>query len=331
MNQDTGPTAESAQLNETPACPIEPFSETLARHGLDLRRGQTTTLQVNVGLLCNQACRHCHLEAGPNRSEMMSRRTIDEVVAYAKRARFEAVDMTGGAPEMNPHLGYLIEKIAPLTPRLMLRANLTALAQQSTDYLLRLCTANQVVIVASFPSVSSSQTNSQRGKSVLETSVAMMGKLNDLGYGQEGTGLELNLVSNPTGAFLPASQSQAERRFRTDLKRKWGLFFNNLFTFANVPLGRFLTWLKQSGNLESYLQKLSENFNPCAVDGLMCRTLVSVNWDGHLYDCDFNLARRVYLAGRKRHVSEMDGLPEPGTQIPTGYHCYACTAGSGFT
>jgi radical SAM/Cys-rich protein len=260
----------------------------------------------------------------------MSRDTMDEVVAYAKRARFQVVDITGGAPEMNPHLGYLIETVAPLAPRLMLRANLTALAQQRTNYLVELCKANQVVIVASFPSVSASQTDSQRGTGVLEKSIAMLRKLNDLGYGRDGTGLELNLVSNPTGAFLPVSQLQAEKKFKADLERKWGLFFNNLFTFANVPLGRFLTWLRDSGNLESYMQKLSASFNPCTVEGLMCRTFLSVNWDGYLYDCDFNLARGVYRAGRKRHVSEMDGLPEPGTRIPTGNHCYACTAGSGF-
>lgn len=310
---------------------IEPFAACLARHGLELKRGQTNTLQINVGLLCNQVCRHCHLEAGPNRSEMMDKKTIDEIVAYAKRARFQVVDITGGAPEMNPHLDYLIEAIAPVTPRLMMRANLTALAKENTDHLLGLSTAHRVVIVASFPAVSASQTNSQRGKGVLEKSVSMLKKLNDLGYGRDGTGLELNLVSNPTGAFLPTSQAQAEKKFRRDLDRKWGLSFNNLFTFANVPLGRFRTWLADSGNLDSYMQKLSASFNPCTVEGLMCRTLVSANWEGYLYDCDFNLARGVYLAGRKRHVSEMDDLPEPGTQIPTGNHCYSCTGGSGFT
>ncbi|MBI5250427.1 MAG: arsenosugar biosynthesis radical SAM protein ArsS [Desulfomonile tiedjei] len=320
-----------SSAESSPACGVEPFANTLARHGLELRRGQTNTLQINVGLVCNQACRHCHLEAGPNRSEIMAPDTMDEIVAYAKRARFPVVDITGGAPEMNPQLGYLIETIAPVTPRLMLRANLTALAQQKTDYLLGLCTFNRVVIVASFPSMSASQTDSQRGKGVLEKSVAMLRKLNDLGYGRDGTGLELNLVSNPTGAFLPVSQLQAERKFKSDLERKWGLFFNNLFTFANVPLGRFLTWLEDSGNLDSYMQKLSASFNPCTVESLMCRTFVSVNWDGYLYDCDFNLSRGAYLGGRKRHVSQMNGLPEPGTRIPTGNHCYACTAGSGFT
>ncbi len=333
MSQKTAPLATvpdvSAELSQRPG--IRPFAQTLVEHGLDLIRGETTTLQINLGLLCNHTCRHCHLEAGPNRSELMNRKTVDAVVAYARRERFQTVDITGGAPEINPNLGYLIETIAPEAPRLMLRVNLTALAQQNTNYLLDLCMANRVVIVASFPSVSSSQTDAQRGRGVLDRSVAMLAKLNALGYGKNGTGLELNLVSNPTGAFLPVAQSQAEKKFRSDLERKWGISFNNLFTFANVPLGRFLTWLIDSGNLDSYMQKLSASFNPCTVAGLMCRTLVSVNWDGYLYDCDFNLSRGVYLAGHKRHVSEMDGLPEPGTRIPTGNHCYACTAGSGFT
>jgi len=159
----------------------------------------------------------------------------------------------------------------------------------------------------------------------------MLKRLNDAGYGAEETGLELNLVSNPTGAFLPGAQAQTEKKFRSDLARKWGLVFNNLFTFANVPVGRFSAWLKQSGNLNAYMQKLASSFNPCTIDGLMCRTLVSISWDGYVYDCDFNLARGVPLGGRKRHISHMDGLPEPGTPILAGDHCYACTAGSGFT
>lgn len=333
MSQQTAPLATvpdvSAEFSQRPG--IRPFAQTLVEHGLDLIKGETTTLQINLGLLCNHTCRHCHLEAGPGRTELMNRKTVDAVVAYARRVRFQTVDITGGAPELNPNLGYLIETIAPEAPRLMLRVNLTAIAQQNTNYLLDLCMANRVVVVASFPSVSSSQTDAQRGTGVLDRSVTMLAKLNALGYGKNGTGLELNLVSNPTGAFLPVAQSQAEKKFRSDLERKWGISFNNLFTFANVPLGRFLTWLIDSGNLDSYMKRLSAGFNPCSVSGLMCQTLVSVNWNGYLYDCDFNLSRGVYLAGHKRHVSEMDGLPEPGTRIPTGNHCYACTAGSGFT
>jgi len=256
---------------------------------------------------------------------------MDEVVAYAKRVRFETIDITGGAPEMNPHLGYLIERIAPLTPRLMLRANLTALAQQETDHLIGLCKAHHVVIVASLPSVNSSQTDYQRGSGVFEKSLAMLKKFNELGYGRPETGLELNLVSNPTGAFLPASQPQAEKKFKSHLERKWGIAFNNLFTFANVPLGRFLTWLKDSGNLEEYMQRLSSNFNPCAVENVMCRTFLSVSWEGYLYDCDFNQARGLCLTGHTRHVAEMTGFPEAGWDVAIGDHCYACTAGSGFT
>ncbi len=331
MRPESTPADQASSAERTPICDVEPFSGTLARHGLELTRGQTSTLQINVGLMCNQACRHCHLEAGPNRSEVMSRETIDQVVAYAGRTGFQVVDITGGAPEMNAHLGYLIENIASLTPRLMLRANLTALAQHKTDYLLRLFRAHRVVIVASFPSVNPSQTDSQRGAGVFEKSITMLKKLNEWGYGRDGTGLELNLVSNPTGAFLAASQSQAEKKFRHDLARKWGIFFNNLFTFANVPLGRFLTWLRDSGNLEEYMQRLSSRFNPCAVENVMCRTFVSVSWDGYLYDCDFNQARGLRLAGGTQHVSHMTGFPEAGVRIAVGDHCYACTAGSGFT
>jgi radical SAM/Cys-rich protein len=261
----------------------------------------------------------------------MNRQTIDEVLAYSGRAPFETVDITGGAPEMNPSLGHLIENIAPLTPRIMLRSNLTALADYQTDSLTDLCRKHRVVVVASLPSVNPSQTDSQRGKGVWEKSIHVLRKLNEIGYGHEGTGLELNLVSNPTGAFLPTRQCQAEKRFKNDLKRKWGLVFNNLFAFANVPLGRFRAWLEASGNLERYMQKLSTSFNPSTVQGLMCRTSVSVSWDGYLFDCDFNLARGAYLGARRRHISEMEGTPAPGSPIPAGDHCYACTAGSGFT
>jgi radical SAM/Cys-rich protein len=196
---------------------------------------------------------------------------------------------------------------------------------------MELCTSASVVIVASFPSVNAGQTDSQRGKGIWESSISTLKRLNELGYGKEGTGLELNLVSNPAGAFLPVAQAQAEKRFKQELGLKHGIIFNNLFTFANVPAGRFRTWLKSSGNYSGYIEKLASRFNPGTVDCLMCRTLVSVDWNGYLYDCDFNLAAGLYLGGRKRHVSEMEGPPEQEKPIVTGDHCYACTAGSGFT
>ena len=311
--------------------PVEPFRQTLARHGLTLTKMKATTLQVNLGLLCNQTCRHCHLGAGPNRKEVMSEETVDQVVTMAERFPFEVIDITGGAPELNPNLAGMIERLAPLTSRLMLRSNLTALAQGKRDHLIDLCKKQGVVIVVSFPALNEMQLESQRGKGVFRVSIGVLRKLNSIGYGKPGSGLELNLVSNPTGAFLPSSQEQLERRFRQVLKNKWGIVFNNLFAFANVPLGRFRHWLERSGNLDKYLQKLAANFNPCAIDGLMCRSLISVSWDGYLFDCDFNQAANLYLEGKKTHISELIELPEPGEPIAISYHCYTCTAGSGFS
>jgi radical SAM/Cys-rich protein len=306
------------------------FRSTLSMHNLKLVRQNTHILQINLGFLCNQYCRHCHLNAGPDRTEIMDSDTLDAVVAYAERSHFECIDITGGAPELNPHLKDLIEIISALAPRIMLRSNLSAL-KTKMNQLIKPLKSNRAVITASFPSLSLTQTDSQRGGGVFEESIAVLHELNSVGYGRHGTGLELNLVSNPTGAFLPPGQAQTEKRFRQILQNKWGVTFDHLFTFANVPIGRFRQWLIQTGNFETYMHKLISNFNPCAVEGLMCRTLVSVSWEGYLYDCDFNLAGDLYMGGKKLHVSQMAGPPEPGTAIITTDHCYTCTAGSGFT
>ena len=309
---------------------ILPFKSTLAKHDLKLVRNPAHTLQINLGFLCNQTCQHCHLNAGPARKENMGSDTVNEVVAYAQRCHFDTIDITGGAPELNPHLLDLIKKISPLAPRIMLRSNLSALKDQM-NRLIEPLKSHRVVIVASFPSLNLNQTDSQRGEGIFAESIAVLKELNAMGYGRNGSGLELNLVSNPTGAFLPPNQEKTEKRYHQILDQKWGVRFNRLFSFANVPLGRFRQWLIKSGNFESYMQKLVSNFNPCSVEGLMCRTLVSVSWDGYLYDCDFNLARGVYMSGKKIHVSEMPGPPEPDTPIVTADHCYTCAAGLGFT
>lgn len=322
--------AEIKPFSQAKAPDIVPFKSTLARHDLKLVRQTTATLQINLGLLCNQTCRHCHLNAGPGRKENMDAQTLKAVVAYAQRCRFAAIDITGGAPELNPLLPDLIQQIAPLTPRIMLRSNLSAL-HQNFDRLMGVLKLHRVVIVASFPSLNLSQMDAQRGEGIFEESIAVLKALNALGYGCDGTGLELNLVSNPTGAFMPPEQEQIEKRYYQILKQKWGLTFNRLFNFANVPLGRFKQWLIQTGNFENYINKLVASFNSCAIEGLMCRSQVSVSWDGYLYDCDFNLARGLYMCGKKIHVSEMSESPEPGTPIITADHCYTCAAGSGFT
>ena len=307
------------------------FEDTLVRHGLKLARGETSTLQVNVGLACNLACRHCHLEAGPTRTELMNGETVEAVIACAERFWFATIDITGGAPELLPQLPCLLERLAPLTPRLIVRTNLTALARPDSAALLDLYRKLRIVIVASLPAVNASQAEAQRGNGTWETSMTVLRRLNGNGYGVEGSGLELDLVANPTGAFLPAGQAQTERRFHFDLQRRFGITFNNLYTFANVPLGRFRSWLEQSGNLDGYLDKLAGSFNPCTLPGLMCRTLISVDWNGFLYDCDFNLALGLHHGGHKLHISDLTTLPTPDTPIPVGDHCYSCTAGTGFT
>lgn len=313
------------------AAEVEPFADILVRHGLSLVRDRVHTLQVNTGYLCNLRCRHCHLEAGPGRKEIMSRETMAAVISFARRFPFRVIDVTGGAPELVPDLPFLIEGLAPLAPRLMLRTNLSALSGAARKSLLALCVAHRVILVASFPSTNPSQADAQRGAGVTETAIAVLKKLNVAGYGVEGTGLDLDLVSNPVGASLPVSQESAERKFRHDLLRKWGVAFNHLYTLANAPLGRFRTWLLRTGNYERYLKTLTEGFNPSAVEGLMCRTLLSVSWDGFLYDCDFNLAAGRPHGDRRVHVSDVRELPPHGAPIAIGDYCYACTAGSGFT
>jgi len=310
---------------------VDPFADALARHGLSLVRDRVHTLQVNAGYLCNLRCRHCHLEAGPGRKEIMSRETMEAVVSFARRFPFRVLDVTGGAPELVPDLPFLVEGLAPLAPRLMLRTNLSAVSGAACESFLALCVSHRVVLVASFPSTDPSQADAQRGAGVTEAAIAVLKKLNAAGYGVEGTGLELDLVSNPVGAFLPMPQDSAEREFRNDLLRKWGVAFNRLHTFANVPLGRFRAGLLRTENYDRYMKTLTDAFNPSAVEGLMCRTLLSVSWDGFLYDCDFNLAADRPYGDRKVHVSDIRKLPPPGAPIATGDYCYACTAGSGFT
>jgi len=232
----------------------------------------------------------------------MDGETVKEVVAYAQRSHFDTIDITGGAPELNTNLVTLIEKLSLLAPRIMLRSNLTALNEAMGEHLMDVLKKHRVVVIASFPSTNESQADSQRGSSVFQASIVTLKKLNAMGYGQDGSGLELNLVSNPTGAFLPSSQPQTAARFHQVLEQKWGISLNNLFNFANGPLGRFRQWLLQSGNLEKYIEKLASSFNPCAVEGLMCRTLVSVSWDGYLYDCDFNLAICLFMGAENSHL-----------------------------
>lgn len=317
--------------SDAAAINIEPFSDCLAGHGLSLTRKIASTLQVNVGLACNLSCRHCHHAAGPGRSELMGRHTMEDVAAYAARVRFDIIDITGGAPELVPGIERFLCSLAPLSRRLMFRSNLVALQSCAGSGLVERLASLGVVIFASFPSINAGQADAQRGNGVFDTSVEMLRRLNENGYGVAGSGLELNLVANPGGAFLPAGQQAAERRFRQELERRFKVSFNNLFTFANVPLGRFRDWLESSGNLSGYMERLAANFNPCTVDGLMCRSQVTIDWRGYLYDCDFNMAAGRPMGGAPLHVSRLTGPPPKDIAVPTADYCYACTAGAGFT
>ncbi len=317
-------------LEETKNQCIPSFTQTLSEQNLDLVRDTTTTLQINVGLMCNQVCTHCHLDAGPMRDEMMNRQTMDQVIDFASRNRFETIDITGGAPELHPDLIYFIEKLFPLDTTLILRSNLSALYEKE-DALIDALKKHKVTIVTSFPSLNEAQADAMRGKGIFETSIHALKSLNTHGYGIPESGLTLNLVVNPAGSFLSPAQDGLEKRFRKVLEERWGVYFNSLFSFANVPLGRFKKWLMSSGNYDKYMKKLASSFNPEAVAGLMCRKLVSVSWDGYLFDCDFNQAAGLFLGDRKTHVSDMSASPKHGTPIAIDDHCYTCTAGAGFT
>lgn len=315
--------------NDTSTPPAS-FGQTLRHHGVNLERAETNTLQINTGLLCNLACRHCHLEAGPHRTEMITPEIMEAVVGYAGRVRFTTIDITGGAPELVPGIGGFLSRLAPLTDQLMFRTNLVALETEPGVSLLPLFRELRVRLVASLPSTSRSQADAQRGTGVWERSCNVLRHLNELGYGRPNSGLELDLAVNPGGAFLAADQTQTEKRYRRELARL-GIEFTRLFTFTNVILGRYREWLIRSGNLADYRQVLIDRFNPQALCGVMCRSLISVGWDGILYDCDFNLALGLAHGERRHHVAEMEDRPSAGSAIATGDHCYACTAGAGFT
>lgn len=305
------------------------FQKTLDSNSLPLHRGNTSTLQINVGRLCNLACKHCHVDAGPKCTEVMSRKIMDDVIHFARNNSFTVIDITGGAPELVPDIEYLLENLTPLAQTVLMRTNLVALLEEKTG-LLEVCRQLKIALTASFPSTNRSQADAQRGEGVWEKSVIMLKKLNDLGYGKPGTGLELYLVSNPAGAFLPVDQCTAERKFKTDLARKWGIEFTALYTFGNIPLGRFKKWLEKSGNYNGYMEKLRTSFNPATIDGLMCRSLINISWDGYLYDCDFNMAAGLPYSGKPVHISTV-GRVEEGNPIITDDYCFACTAGAGFT
>jgi radical SAM/Cys-rich protein len=311
--------------------PDTSFEETLASHGLSpLRAATLTTLQVNVGKLCNQACKHCHVDAGPHRTEIMTPETAESVLAVVRKHAIPIVDITGGAPELNPSFRRLVAEARGAGARVIVRHNLTVQFEDGFDDLPEFFRNNAVEVVASLPYFLARQTDSQRGVGVFDRSLDALCRLNTVGYGREGSGLVLNLVYNPVGAFLPPDQPGIERDFKRELEARYGIVFNSLYTITNMPISRFLHYLERSGNFAHYMNKLLNAFNPSTVEGLMCRTMVSVGWDGRLYDCDFNQMLELPLApGQPRTIAGLNPAALAGRPITTGPHCHGCTAGAG--
>jgi radical SAM/Cys-rich protein len=287
-----------------------------------------TTLQINLGKMCNQTCKHCHVDAGPTRKEIMSRETMRECLAALDRHSFQNVDLTGGAPEMNPHFRWFVEEIAKRGVHIMVRCNLTIIeAHEKFGDLPEFFARHQVEVISSLPFYSRSTTDRQRGDGVFDKSIAALKKLNSVGYGREAS-LKLNLVYNPNGAFLPADQDELESQYKSRLREDFGIEFHRLFTITNMPISRFLEYLIDSGNFAPYMRKLSRQFNPQAAENVMCRSLLSVSWDGRLFDCDFNQMLEIPCASVS-HISQFDASRLERRNIAVNSHCYGCTAGAG--
>jgi radical SAM/Cys-rich protein len=305
------------------------FEEKLAANGLALQRSRLQTLQINVGRKCNQACRHCHVDAGPWRTEMIDNVVAGRVGAWISEHRPEIVDITGGAPELSEFFQYFVETSRELNIHVIDRCNLTVIEEPGYDYLPEYLAEHDVEVIASLPCYTAENVARQRGNGVFEKSILALRKLNKAGY---GVGLPLNLVYNPLGPKLPGPQAELEADYREELGREFGIVFNRLYTITNQPIARFAEDLRKQGKSEEYMALLANSFNPATVDGLMCRTTLSVGWSGEVYDCDFNQMLGMQLKSADgAGIFLWDIAPEMlyGRDILTGKHCLACTAGCG--
>ena len=287
-------------------------------------------LQINVGKLCNQTCKHCHVDAGPDRTENMTAETADLCLAALAATDIATFDITGGAPELNPNFRRLVAEAAGLGRHVIDRCNLSILLVPSQRGLAEFLAEHHVEVVASLPYFLAERTDAQRGEGVFDKSIEALRLLNSLGYGEEGSGLHLNLVYNPTGAFLPPPQAAVEADFKRELRDRHGVAFNSLYTITNMPISRFLEFLLRSGNYDRYMQKLIQAYNPAATAGVMCRNMLSVGWDGTLYDCDFNQMLELPVGfGAPAHIRDFARSALNRRRIVTARHCFGCTAGAG--
>jgi radical SAM/Cys-rich protein len=311
---------------------VQPFSEKIRQLGAPLTRRGVVALQVNLGRYCNLACIHCHVESGPTRTEMMSRETVDAVLAFLARSSIPALDLTGGAPELHPDFDYLVESARAIGRHVMDRCNLTVIFEPGKNYLPEFFKRHQVELICSLPCYSEENVDRQRGKGTFELSIRALQRLNELGYGQPDSDLLLNLVYNPVGPHLPPPQEQLEQEYRQKLSAEFGIVFNHLFCLTNMPITRYAKHLRLRNEYDRYKDLLEKNFNAATLDHLMCRNLISIGWDGSVYDCDFNQMLDLALtdtAGQNLNVASLTFETVATRRITIDDHCYACSAGSG--
>lgn len=297
-----------------------------------LRRNKLDTLQVNLGYLCNQQCLHCHVNAGPRRTEIMARETVEQVLAYLRAANIRTLDLTGGAPELNPHFRDIVRAARAQGTRVIDRCNLTILEEPGQEDLAEFLAMQRVEVIASLPCYLEDNVDRQRGKGVFAASIRALRRLNALGYGQPDSGLILNLVYNPQGPSLPPAQGPLQTDYKRHMSDEYGIVFNQLFTLANMPIQRFGSTLISKGQFEDYMTLLREAHQDANLESVMCRDLISIDWQGYVYDCDFNqmLGLPLRLNGRPRtHIKDLMGVNLTGNPIVVKDHCYGCTAGQG--
>ncbi len=311
---------------------LVPFQQKLEESGLyPLRPTGVQIFQVNMGKMCNQTCTHCHVDAGPDRKEIMTKETMQQCLdALRNNPTLKTVDLTGGAPEMNPGFRWFVEEIKKLDRHIIVRCNLTIiLANKKYHDLPQFYKQHNVEVVSSLPCYTQDNTDRQRGSGVFEHSIKALQMLNEVGYGLEGTGLALNLVYNPGGAALPPAQEALEKDYKKELAEKYNISFSKLFAITNLPISRFLDYLLTSGKYEAYMEKLVNAYNPMAAENVMCRNTISVGWDGSLYDCDFNQMLELKVNCNSRHINDFNNSKLTNRNIIVGQHCYGCTAGAG--
>lgn len=311
---------------------MKPFAEKIQIARDDFKRRSVDVLQVNMGRYCNLACVHCHVESGPTRKEMMSRENVDAVVSFLARTDVPTLDITGGAPELHPNFAYLVASARRLGRHVMDRCNLTVIFEPSMEYLPEFFKTHRVELVCSLPCYSQENVDKQRGKGTFDSSIRALQLLNEIGYGRTSSGLVLNLVYNPVGPHLPPPQEKLEQDYKRILAEEFGISFNHLYCLTNMPITRYATHLKLRGEYDRYVELLETSFNATTLDQLMCRNLVSVGWDGSVYDCDFNQMLDLPLTdgnGARLKISSLALDQVTQRKITTGDHCYACTAGAG--